>query len=144
MDNELDIETPLQGKALTKPEMAWEMMLAGRSPHEICDALGYSDALAVTRAINEELKIEATFVESGERTKLLGMSLARYDKLRSAVWPAAMMGDPQSVDKAIKIEQAYMKALGTDIPDTQTGQHTVLVVGGQEASYVAALKEMSE
>ena len=143
MDKQLDTGTAVEGEiTMSKAEIAWEMMLAGRSSYEICQTLDYNNAKDITRAIQEQLKREATFVDGDDRKKLLGMSLARYDKLRAAVWPAAMMGDPQSVDKAIKIEQAYMKALGTDIPDTQTGQQTVLVIGGQEASYVEKLKGM--
>lgn len=106
--------------------------------------LGYEDSKSITRAINEQLKVEATFFVANDRQALLRMSLYRLDALRSAVWPAAMHGDPLSVDRALKIEQQYMKASGTDIPDTQVDKHMVLVVGGQEKDYVAKLKLMAD
>lgn len=143
MDNE--IATVMDPDSVrTRAEIAWDMMLAGKHEHEICEALGYQDRRQILDDINKQLRVEATFFEADERQKLLRMSLYRLDALRGAVWPGAMMGDPQSVDKALKIEAQYMKAAGTDMPDTQINQHNVLVVAGVEAEYVARLKELAD
>jgi hypothetical protein len=143
MDKLPDTVTLHPDEVKTKAELAWDMMLAGKHAQEICDYLGYKDSNSVTQAIREQLKVEATFFEANDRQGLLRMSLYRLDALRQAVWPAAMHGDPVSVDKALKIEQQYMKAAGTDVPDTQTSQNTVLVIGGVEADYVSKLKAMA-
>lgn len=144
MGKQLDTVTLEADEVRTRAEIAWEMMLAGKHSQEICDQLGYSDEEAIKQAIRQQLKVEATFFTTNDRQGLLRMSLYRLDALRAAVWPAAMHGDPVSVDRALKIEQQYMKAAGTDVPDTQTGQNTVLVIGGIEADYVSKLKQMTD
>lgn len=144
MAKQLDTVTLHPDEVRTRAEIAWEMMLAGKHSQEICDQLGYSDSAAITQAIKSQLKIEATFFKPDDRQGLLRMSLHRLDALRAAVWPAAMHGDPISVDRALKIETQYMKAAGIDVPDSKNSQGTVLVIGGIEADYVTKLKEMSD
>ena len=53
--------------------------------------------------LNERFAYDASYLTSQERKEILGMELLRLDALQDAVWDSAMMGDPKSVDSAIKI-----------------------------------------
>jgi len=136
---------PLEGEiVLSRAEQAYQMRLKGMSPSEISERLDYSDGAAVTRAINERFKIEASYLSTEERESMMAMEIARLDALQAAVWDSAMYGEAKAVDTALKIIQTRVKVTGLDQVDTSTGQNTVLVIGGQQADYVQRLKELVE
>jgi hypothetical protein len=72
------------------------------------------------------------------------MELVRLEALQTAVWPSAMMGDPKSVDSALKIIQTRAKITGLEQADPVTQKNLVLVMGDKEADYIAALKAVSD
>ena len=129
---------------VSRAEQAYQMRLKGMSPSEISAHLQYSDGTAVTRAINERFKIEASQLTSEERESMIAMEMARLDALQAAVWDSAMYGEAKAVDTALKIIQTRVKVAGLDQIDTSTGKNTVLVIGGQQADYVESLKQLVE
>jgi hypothetical protein len=144
-DESKEVEAALDGVIVQhRADQAYEMRLAGKSPSEIANALGYENPQSVGRAILERFKHEATFLEDDERLGILNTELARLDKLQSALWDSALYGDVKSVDTVLKIIAMRMKITGVDQPDTTRGQNTVLVVGGNEQSYIETLKQMTE
>lgn len=44
------------------------------------------------------------------------MELMRLDRLRVAVWPAAIAGDPRAIDSALKISDRYVNLAGLAAP----------------------------
>jgi len=72
----------------------------------------------------------------------LGIQMGRYESIIRGVAQSAQLGDPKSAEvmlKAMAEENKLMRM--TDTQSTQTAQ--VLVVSGDEASYIAALREAS-
>jgi hypothetical protein len=120
------------------------MRLAGKTPTEIADELGYASGNEVRQAINAQMKSEATFLSEQGRNGILQMELDRLDRLQSVAWPSAMTGDPKSIEAVLKIMDRRIKITGIDAIDTAAQQHTVLVIGGQEQDYVKKLKELAE
>lgn len=146
-----DTGTPQQDATIYYPEVvrsraseAYEMKLSGKSLSEIAEALDFNTDADVTNAINAEMRRGAQFLTTSERGGILQMELDRLDRLQAVCWPAAMMGDPKSVESVLKIMDRRIKITGLDAADTQTQQHTVLVVGGQEADYIKTLKELGD
>lgn len=120
------------------------MKLGGTPLREIADQLGYASAHEVTTAIAAQMKVDAKFLTETGRTGILQMELDRLDRLQAKLWPAAMMGDPKSVDAVLHVMDRRIKITGIDAVDTSTQQHTVLVIGGNEADYITKLKELTD
>ena len=128
----------------TRAEAAYEMRLSGKTHQEIADHLGYASGVEVAHAIAGLLQQDAARMSQEEVKSRLQMENDRLDRLLSKVWPSAMTGDPKSVEAALKITDRRIKINHLDAIDTSAQQHTVLVIGGQEADYVNKLKELGD
>src|SRR6476646_7493772 len=117
------------------------MKLGGSTLSEIADELGYADTSEVSHAINVMLRGQAAFVTQVGRNGFLQIELVRLEAMQSKLWPSAMHGDLNSVDRILKIMDRCAKYLGLDQIDTAAQQHTVLVLGEQEGDYIERLKE---
>lgn len=138
-------ETVIMGALVnSRAEQAYELKLAGMPLREIADRLGYASAHEVTTAIAAQMRIDAKFLSEAGRTGILQMEMDRLDRLQEKLWPAAMMGDPKSVDAVLHVMDRRIKITGIDAVDASTQQHTVLVVGGNEADYISKLKELTD
>ena len=125
-----------------KADQAYDLKLAGASLAEIADELGYSSPAEVSTAIRKRFEWEAREITSLERESALALELLRLDKLQKGLWQSAVYGDPKSVSEVLKIMTLRGKYLGFDQPDADTHQTTVLIVGGDEESYVEKLKQL--
>ena len=140
-----DAENIILGEVVkTRAQEAYELKLGGKTLDQIADELGYASNTEVAHAISSQMKSEAQFLTSAGRAGILQMEMDRLDRLQQSVWPSAMMGDPRSVDAALKVMDRRIKITGLDSVDTQTQQHQVLVIGGQEQDYVNKLKELAD
>ena len=128
----------------SRAEEAYERKLSGQSLAEIADEMGYSSAEAVSHAIKDRMGFEAQFLEEGDRKTILSLELARLDKQRQALWQSAMYGDIRANLALLQIADRYVKYSGADLQDVSAGQHTVLVVGGDEQDYLEKLKGMAD
>jgi len=128
----------------SRAEAAYELKLSGSTLQEIADKLGYASRDEAARAMANLMQSQASFLTTEERTALLRMENDRLDRLLSKVWPSAMTGDPRSVEAALKITDRRIKINHLDAIDTNTQQHTVLVIGGAEEDYVRKLKELGD
>lgn len=126
----------------SRAEEAYELKLSGKPLGEIADALGYPTSHAVSQAINDQMKLDAAYLSELGRSGILKMELDRLDRLQEKLWPAAMMGDPHSVDSVLRVMDRRIKITGLDTADSSTQQHTILVVGGEEHDYIEKLKEL--
>ena len=120
--------------------LAMEMRLEGKQLSEIAAAIGYKNIRDVDRLFSERFAHDASFLTNQQRTTMMGWEMMRLDRLQAAVWPAAMMGDPKSVDSAVRIIMARAKIAGLDQVDPVVQKNLVLVVGEKEEDYIAALK----
>lgn len=151
MANEPDIPDPteearvvIHGEIVrSKVEEAYQLRLSGMSHSDIADVLGYTTGVEVAQALRMRFKSDATKLTTEDRDSILQMELDRLDKLRTKHWEAAMLGDLPSGEMLLKIHDRVVKITGIDGVDTATQQATVLVIGGIEKDYVAALKELS-
>lgn len=139
-----ELEEALTGAVVkTKAEMAYELKLGGKSLVWIADHLGYRSDMEVVKAINAQMKQGAEYLTEAGRGGIFQMEMDRLDRLQEKVWPSAMTGDPKSVLSALQIHDRRVKLAGLDRVDTQTDQHTVMIIGGEEQDFVDKLKELA-
>ena len=94
--------------------------------------------------LSELYGYEASFLTDRERQTALATEVARLDRLQTAVWPSAMMGDPKSVDSAVKIILARAKITGLEQADPVVNKNLVLVMGDKEEDFIQSLKDATE
>lgn len=123
-----------------KADLAWQLRLAGKLPSEIAPMIGLEDPHDVYQLIYQRFAYDSSFLTEQERKSVLAMELARLDALQAAIWPAAMMGDPKSVDTAIRLISTRAKITGLEAVDPVVSKNLVLVMGEKEEDYIAALK----
>ena len=128
------------------PELRWErareafdLKLEGHSTSGIADILGVKVQVVVD-LLAELYGFEAAYLTDQERKTVLATEVARLDKLQTAVWPSAMMGDPKRVDSAVRIILARSKITGLEQADPVVQKNLVLVMGEKEEDYIAALR----
>ena len=118
---------------------AFDLKLEGHSTSGIADILGVK-VQAVVDMLAELYGFEAAYLTDQERKTALATEVYRLDKLQTAVWPSAMMGDPKSVDSAVRIILARAKITGLEQADPVVQKNLVLVMGEKEEDYIAALR----
>lgn len=99
---------------------------------------------AVSRMLEEQYALDAAYLTETERMQILGLEMVRLDRLLAAVWPSAMMGDPKSVDTALKVVQTRLRAAHLDQTDPVINKNMVLVMGEKEDEYISALKAIQD
>jgi len=134
---------PTKREKWERATQAFELRLSGKLPGEIGEIMGIAHA-DVLRLLSERFAYDAAYLTEGERKSILGLELARLEALQTAVWPSAMMGDPKSVDTAVRIIQARAKISGLEQVDPVVQKNLVLVMGDKEEDYIAALKAVSD
>jgi hypothetical protein len=127
-----------------KARKAYELLLGGKSHSEVAEILEISHVDDVWRLLTERFKYDAGKLTESERKDILGMELLRLNALQAAVWPSAMMGDPKSVDSAVRIIAARAKITGLESVDPVVNKNLVLVMGEKEEDYIKALKAVTD
>jgi hypothetical protein len=126
-----------------KAIQAYELLIAGKSHSEIADILNIEHEKDVWRLLAERFKWDAAKLTDQERKDIRALEVLRLNALQTAVWPAAMMGDPKSVDSAVRIIAARAKIQGLEQVDPVVQKNLVLVMGEQEDDYIRALRAAS-
>lgn len=118
------------------------MQIGGKLPSEIADHFG-TTIDQIDQMLSERFKQDAARLTGQDRQNLMAQELIALSQLKAAVWPAAMMGDPKSVDSAVRIILAAHKVAGLEQVDPVINKNLVLVMGEREEDYIAALKATS-
>lgn len=118
----------------------YEMRAGGKLPSEIAEELEINSDTEVYQLLAERFNHDAAFLTSLQRDTLLGMQFMRLEKLLSAVWPSAMMGDPKSVHEAGELVMKESRLTQLEQVDPVTNKNLVLVMGDKEEDFIAALK----
>jgi hypothetical protein len=127
-----------------KATQAYQLKVGGKLPSEIQEILGLAQIDEVYRLLDERFAYDASYLTSQERSSLLAEELMSLAQLKAAIWPAAMMGDPKSVDSAVKIILAAHKVAGMEQIDPVVNKNLVLVMGEKEEDFIAALRATRE
>ena len=122
-----------------KAREAYQMQIAGKLPSEIAEHFNTTVDI-VDQMLSERFKQDADRLTGEDRKYLLAQELIALSQLKAAVWPSAMMGDPKSVDSAVRIILAAHKVAGLEAADPVVNKNLVLVMGDKEEDYIAALK----
>lgn len=69
----------------------------------------YTDCAAVLAQVQNEYRETAA--------EMVGVELGRFDELLAGVWPAAVNGDLQAIDRALDISKERRKMMGLDNPE---------------------------
>jgi hypothetical protein len=106
---------PTENQRLSAAERqrnALELRKAGIGYQQIADALGYRGVSGAYYAVQSALK--RTMREPSKAVRALEQ--ARLDKILSAVWPAAISGDLNAIDRVLKIMARRAALLGLNSP----------------------------
>lgn len=114
------------------------MRLAGADYELIATQLGYASRAAacvdVTRAMEASLAEQNHDAEMWRHELLLGLQ-----RLKAAMWSAAMAGDTKAADVAVRVFDRIAKLTGADAPQ----RHEVLTIGAVEAEIARLSAEMA-
>lgn len=92
---------------------AMAMRAAGKQYHEIAEALGMANKSVAYKAVVRVLdQWQCETVESADMVR--SIELQRCDDMLAALWPKALEGDPQAIDRIIKIMDRRARFLGLD------------------------------
>jgi hypothetical protein len=138
-----DVERPI-AKITDKAEKCYQLWQQGRSYVEIAREVGYRNERSVYTAIQNRFGQEAALMSTEQRSSILALEMARLNTLQAAIWESALYGDLRSVAECRQLIMARAKLAGLDLVDPTVQKNLVLVVGGKEEDYIAALKGMSE
>lgn len=99
-------------KTAEKERDALELRKGGATFEQIAREVGYSDgsgaAKAVSRALADTIQEPAA--------DLRRLELERLDSLLAALWPKAIDGDAQAVDRCLRVMERRASLLGLDAP----------------------------
>lgn len=70
----------------------------------------YTDCAAVLAQVQNEYRETAA--------EMVGVELGRFDELLAGIWPMAVSGDLQAIDRALDISKERRKMMGLDNPET--------------------------
>lgn len=135
--------TKVEKERWEKARHAYELLLGGKSHSEVAEILGIAHTDDVWRLMTERFKYDSARLTDAERKDILGVELLRLNALQAAVWPAAMMGDPKSIDSAVRIIATRAKISGLELADPVVQKNLVLVMGDNEDDYIRALRAAS-
>ena len=108
---------PKMVRGAERRKQAVVLRIAGATYQQIGDRIGVNKQRAyqlVKQALGETKRLTA---ESAEELK--GIELERLDALCTAMWPDAMKGDEQKVDRVLRIMKRRAELLGLDAPIRQ-------------------------
>lgn len=94
---------------------ALALRLAGCELETIVERLGYRNASAVAADINASLA-QAIKAQNFNLDLIREQEAQRLNRLQTAIWPAAMAGDPRAVETVLKIMDRRAKMHGIDQP----------------------------
>jgi hypothetical protein len=121
-----------------KSVRALELRKAGVSYEMIAQQLGYSNRTSAHRAVSRLL--DAT--EKEVVTDLREMELRRLDDLFRSMYPVALKGNFQAVDRCLKIMERRSKITGLDAPEkTQSDIRQIIKVVYEDIQYVEDFNE---
>lgn len=94
--------------------VAFELRKAGATYEEIGKSLGITrqSAYGLVSKVLEQLQTQT----AEDAAAVKEMELQRLDAMFKGLWPAASKGNPQSVEKALKVMERRSKLLGLDAP----------------------------
>ena len=142
MDEE-SMESYETSPVLTRGEMAYLMKMKGLSLSDIAAEL-HIGVSTVNELITNRFRVEAENMTSEDRIAVLAMERDRLNFYLAKLWPSIEYGDVKAISLALGVHDRIMKAHYFDRPDSDTQAQQILVVGGEEEDYIAALKTSVE
>lgn len=126
--------TAARARALFREMQALELRRAGMSYREIAARIGIGKSRA-HQLVSAGLE-DAKHQVDASRDELLAEELFRLDGMLQKLYPKAVDGDLQAVDRVLKIGERRAKLLGLDAPI-----RTALHGGGDDAPPISTVSE---
>lgn len=98
--------------AVDKQARALELLKEGKTYDQIAGQLGYASRSGAHKAVSTAL--QKTIQEPADELRTLHR--IRLQAMWDAIWWAVAKGDPQAIDRALKIMERESKLLGLDMP----------------------------
>lgn len=104
-----------KAKALARDEKALALRVQGKTHAQIAEELGYGARSNAHRAIKRRLDaLNRECLERADQVKQL--ELTRLDAMLAGLWEKAAAGDPQAIDRVLKIQERRSAYEGLDMP----------------------------
>lgn len=103
-------------KAAERRLQAIELRKQGMTYRQIGDVLGCNESRAHQIVTEEMARLNVERAESA--ALLVRLECERMDALHSTLWPVALAGDLNAVDRVIKLMARRAKLLGLDAPSS--------------------------
>lgn len=136
------VDKPVVDAQVAQARAALVMQRQGRTLGEIADALGLTEA-ATHSCIRTALAAAADLVDTASKRELLALEVSRLDALQAAHWDQAVNGDVRSADFILKVIDKRSKMLGLVDTDTDATTVQTVVVTGDSAAYIDALRSIT-
>jgi len=104
--------TPTTLQTVEKRADAIRLRISGCSYDQIAERLGYANRSSAFKAV--EAGRLAILAEPA--AELVALECARLDELMVALWPKALAGDVQAVDRVLRVMERRARYLGLDAP----------------------------
>ena len=111
---------------------ALKLRIAGKTFREVGEALGVTEQRAHQLVTEELARLDVERSEA--RKEALRLELERLDALHAGVWEAAAEGDPEAIDRVIKIMQRRAALRGLDAPKRVKAEMTDGTESAEEMS----------
>lgn len=124
----------------------YEHRLTGKTIQQIADTMQIKPS-TVKQALTNRAQLEASRLEAEDIGGILQMEMDRLDAALHSQWFAAMTGDIDSL-KAIlavsKERRAWLQWAQPEPPKDNGITNNILVIGGDEESYLAGLERVRQ
>ena len=101
--------------AITRDEQALQLRISGMSYPEISASLAYGGPGNAHRAVKRRIaELQSACSEAAAEVK--AMELSRLDEMLAGLWDKAKTGDPQAIDRVLKIQERRAAYEGLDTP----------------------------
>lgn len=104
-----------RAEAAAKRAKATKLRLAGLPWAEVAEQAGYASAGAACNAV--KIALEANLQTQAQSVEdLRRLTIARYDRVQQAFWPAMLQGDKKAADVILKCLEGRSRFEGTVLP----------------------------
>lgn len=121
---------------------ALELRKAGATYAQIAKRLGYTSPQGAASSIKRAL--DRMIQEPAEEVRK--MEYERLNHILLVLWPRVQIGELPAIDRAMRVMERIALLMGVhhQAPETQNVQNNVIVIDGDNAGYVEALKSLKK
>lgn len=134
---------PDTSPSMTRAEIAYQMLHQGLSVTDIANEL-HVHPRSVHRMVEERYAQEASEQTPEYRAGILSLQNDRLNWMYSKLVPQMEYGDTRAITAGMNLVVNILKLHRLDQPEAAGAQNTIMLISGDEDSYIQKLKELSD